>query len=876
MWAKRSTAGMLRGTQRYSIFISMTLCALLCACAGQPGRDVAFQPAAGETQAGADAQALSAVRNAPVPAGVKPETWRALQDELARVIVAVGRASAPAGRGGFQPPNAEGRGGFQPPANRRQNAAATGKDAAATKTTSSPPVTGGSRAVLTLDMSGGGNGMLKWGLYLHGDYNQDGVVGLADLAPLGQRFGEVSPGGLGSRFPADSSGAVLDGSWDGSINLADVTPIGQNWGRIVAGYRVYRSHDPADVPQVAADANGAGAELVADVPLADAIVAAGMRKRFELALAEDPTDWLFWVRPYDGANEGTPSNSVPPTGADNLPPIAVLGAEPSSGLAPLTVQLQGFSSGDLDGIIVKYEWDFDGVVGGENWVNTGAQGWVEHVYDAPGDYLPMLRVTDNAGGQATDTVLVKVRVPHPPVAALSVTPDSGPVVLHVVFDAGGSTDQEGPIAKYEWDWQSDGTYDYDGGTTSTADFYYYAPGTVTATVRVTDIDGLTSTAQASVNATAGATWHTDVATTAHYENSEGEALIGPPSLMDATGAAIAPHGVPGVFYRRRTTAPDVFKLEYVCVNAQAGGWTAPATVVQSAPVSQYGDIYIAGMIDGCPAVAYQDRVGSPYETFYIRALNPQGAQWMSPVKIAGSGEPRTSFQILDGTQAFLDSEGQLYKADDTQGAIWALLGIAEVPIGLHSFLLAGGNPAVCFKFGNSICFKRTLDPLGTQWPALPAVITSDTAVTDGGADVILSAGNPAIIYRSSVLNQIFFIRAADREGSAWGQPVALAAFTRAEYSLSDPLSLALVDGRPFVLYRDSVSGGVCFMAANTQDGASWSLPTPDVPWQGGPQPDFFSWSGPIDIASSPALAFINRADAPSGGTDYRIDYCNLY
>ena len=204
-----------------------------------------------------------------------------------------------------------------------------------------------------LDTSGGGSGVLKWGLYCHGDYNQDGVVGIADLAPLGQRFGEVSPGGLGVPWPAETSGAVLDGSWDGSINIPDVAPIGQNWGRRVAGYRVYRSHDPADVPQVAADLNGASAELVADVALADAIVEPGMRKRFELALAEDAAGWFFWVRPYDGAEEGTPSNSVPRNGRGQ--PGAHRRAGRRAVLRPRAAQRAAPAASracDLDGLIV--------------------------------------------------------------------------------------------------------------------------------------------------------------------------------------------------------------------------------------------------------------------------------------------------------------------------------------------------------------------------------------------------------------------------------------------------------------------------------------------------------------------------------------------
>jgi hypothetical protein len=86
-----------------------------------------------------------------------------------------------------------------------------------------------------------------------------------------------------------------------------------------------------------------------------------------------------------------------------------------------------------------------------------------------------------------------------PVAALTATPDNGGAPLIVDLDASGSTDADGTIVKYEWDYTDDGTYDADTGATATSQFVYGATGT--CRVRVTDNDGNTDTATATITVT---------------------------------------------------------------------------------------------------------------------------------------------------------------------------------------------------------------------------------------------------------------------------------------------------------------------------------------------------------------------------------------
>jgi PKD repeat protein len=133
-----------------------------------------------------------------------------------------------------------------------------------------------------------------------------------------------------------------------------------------------------------------------------------------------------------------------------VPPQAALEITPSSGNAPLLVTASGAGSTDPDGSIVSYAFDFgDGTIVGPQATPTAT-----HTYGL-GAWTAVLTVTDNSGGTATDTVIVSTGT-QPPVAVLSVTPDRGLAPLSVTADATGSSDPDGTVASYTFDF-GDGT-----------------------------------------------------------------------------------------------------------------------------------------------------------------------------------------------------------------------------------------------------------------------------------------------------------------------------------------------------------------------------------------------------------------------------------
>ncbi len=71
----------------------------------------------------------------------------------------------------------------------------------------------------------------------------------------------------------------------------------------------------------------------------------------------------------------------------------------------------------------------------------------------------------------------------------------------IIFDASSSTDSDGSIAGYRWDWTNDGTYDTSWLPTSTTTYSYSNAGSYTVKLEVKDNEGETDTDTAQVTIT---------------------------------------------------------------------------------------------------------------------------------------------------------------------------------------------------------------------------------------------------------------------------------------------------------------------------------------------------------------------------------------
>ncbi len=89
--------------------------------------------------------------------------------------------------------------------------------------------------------------------------------------------------------------------------------------------------------------------------------------------------------------------------------------------------------------------------------------------------------------------------PGAPTAAILANPTSGAAPLTVNFDGSGSSDPDGSISSYSWDFG-----DGNSTTGATASNTYTAEGTYTATLTVTDNEGLSDSATVSITVSATA------------------------------------------------------------------------------------------------------------------------------------------------------------------------------------------------------------------------------------------------------------------------------------------------------------------------------------------------------------------------------------
>ncbi|WP_205473684.1 PKD domain-containing protein, partial [Nocardioides sp. SYSU D00038] len=180
-------------------------------------------------------------------------------------------------------------------------------------------------------------------------------------------------------------------------------------------------------------------------------------------------------------------------GAENRSPTGNPGVHPLSGPAPLAVHFMG-DAADPDGDELTYLWDYG--VADDDSDRTPALH-ADHTYTVPGAYLATFRANDGRGGVLERTFQVTVTPPDgSPLVTASASPTSGTAPLTVAF-TGEAHDAQGGELDHSWDFGVPGT-DADTADTPDAEWTYTAEGRYTATLTVTDDDGLSGTASVEV------------------------------------------------------------------------------------------------------------------------------------------------------------------------------------------------------------------------------------------------------------------------------------------------------------------------------------------------------------------------------------------
>jgi len=154
-------------------------------------------------------------------------------------------------------------------------------------------------------------------------------------------------------------------------------------------------------------------------------------------------------------------------------------------------------------------------------------------YGSLGQYWVSGTVVDSGGGGST-----------PPVARATAMPTSGTAPLNVTFDGSASTDGDGTIVSYDWNFGDGAT-----GSGAVVQHTYQSAGTYTATLTVTDNTGATAstTVQVQATQTSSGTIRVQSIGLALVRHASGDAVRATVKVTDTAGLPVAGVTVSGSF-----------------------------------------------------------------------------------------------------------------------------------------------------------------------------------------------------------------------------------------------------------------------------------------------------------------------------------------
>jgi autotransporter-associated beta strand protein len=366
-------------------------------------------------------------------------------------------------------------------------------------------------------------------------------------------------------------------------------------------------------------------------------------------------------------------------------PAAMFVASPTNGVTDLAVAFDGSSSTDADGTILKFAWDF-----GDGGAAEGSS-LASHTYTVPGRYTVTLTVTDNDGYTAATSAAVaasaRIGGGAAPVAAFTMTPSTGPAPCRVRFDAGGSSDADGAVSAWYWDF-GDGAI----GSGPVAEHTYPETGRFAVSLTVVDNSGLRDTERAGVLVT-GAGGNeapaVDAGLPALAVAGESVALDGTvsddglPSAPGAVTTVWSKLSGPGDVSFADPAASDTAALfgttgTYVLQLAASDGEVASrdtVTITVLAQAPYHSPIEVAWSADGALLAAADETARS------VALIDPAAASLLRTVPLAG--EPRDV--VWQGANRLFVSEhgaGTVAEVDAATGAIVRRIPVGPQPSGL--------------------------------------------------------------------------------------------------------------------------------------------------------------------------------------------------
>lgn len=521
----------------------------------------------------------------------------------------------------------------------------------------------------------------------------------------------------------------------------------------------------------------------------------------------------------------------------NLLPTVDLQSDLTSGYAPFVVNFS-VSSDDTDGTIESIDYDFDGdgtfdlLYGNTN---------EEHTFDFPATYNVIVRVVDNDGGFAQDSISVVASHQNElPTCDLLADVTTGYTPLTVSF-TGSASDSDGTVVSYDYDLDGDGEFELiDAGTN--VEYTYENAGNISAALRVTDDSGGVAQSVAEIQVTSP--WLPSViASGAIYGQG--------PDMMLVNGA-------PAIVF----TDQDM-KLWYTRAADNSGEtWNDPI-MIDSSDVNVF-HLPRLNIVAGFPAVAYDHWDNG---VRFVRALDEEGVNWGSPVVVVSDlgnmGYDRVDMEIINGNPAISFSKNpnpgwstiHYIRAADDLGVSWGQdLTVATAQGVNASLCVVNGHPALTYGGqGSPLMYNRAADIDGEIWDN---PIQVDALLNAGYWNSLeLVNGLPAIAYDGLGGGKLRYCRATDVDGQFWGQPITLADTP----SHVSTLDMAVVSGKPFIAYYQWQDTELIGFFGLDEDGVLWSPSEVIV----GKEEEEGAWPSILDLNDVAAIAHENLPSEPT-------------
>jgi hypothetical protein len=295
-----------------------------------------------------------------------------------------------------------------------------------------------------------------------------------------------------------------------------------------------------------------------------------------------------------------------------------------------------------------------------------------------------------------------------------------------------------------------------------------------------------------------------------------------------SGAVV--NGNPAVAYYDAGTK----RLKYVrALEPSGASWGTPVTIPAPTDAGQYTSLAV---VNGNPAISYYDVNSGDLK--YVRATDADGTAWGVPVTVdglAGDVGRYTSLTVVNGNPAISyydvsNTDLKYIRAADANGTAWGAPVIVEASAGnvgqYTSLAVVNGNPAISYYdvSNTDLKYVRATNTSGTAWGT---IITIEPTANNVGqySSLKIINGNPAISYYDAGGLDLKYVRATDINGATWGTAVTVTATS----NIGQYTSLTVVNGNPAISYYDASASDLKYVRATDVSGTAWAAPvTPEA------------------------------------------------